>query len=113
MVLRYAQTQSIKSGEEYGVGFSVTDNRFQLEYKGTATLEKLKHPIDKKPYQIDFDETGYYQGITLTNVSLDGGDEIFFDRRGTPTAGGSVTIAFAGQQRTIQVSRPTGLVTSN
>lgn len=116
--LRYAQNQSLKfdvqSGGKYGVWFSVSGNWFQcIKNNGTPTPDGVVHPIDKKPFQVDFDNVGYLQGITLVSVSLDVNDQIFFDKRGTPSVAGSVTIRFAGEQRTVTVSSPTGMVTIN
>jgi len=121
---RYARHQSIKTdvptSQKFGLWFTLPQggadngNWFKtVKGNGTPTPDVIIHPLDKKDYAVDFDNSGYFSGITLSGVSLDVNDQLYFDRRGTPSVGGTVTIQYAGDQRTITVNRPSGVVSIN
>jgi prepilin-type N-terminal cleavage/methylation domain-containing protein len=120
--LEYARNQSLKmdvnASSAYGVSFlgprteADNGNWFQCVQKnGLLPLITLTHPVSRKPYKIDFDESGYYQGITITGLALDGNGRVFFDKTGSPSTPGTITIGYGNRQRTISISRYTGSVT--
>lgn len=120
---QYARSQSIlsdaASGQEYGVWVALPQgggvgNWFQaVKGNGTPTPDGIIHPLEKNPYLVDFDNSGYFAGVTLSALSLDVNDQLYFNKRGVPSLSGSVTIQYAGGERTISISRPAGIVAIN
>jgi prepilin-type N-terminal cleavage/methylation domain-containing protein len=118
--LLYARNLSAASNvtnvTAYGVWFTPPQggadngNWFQCIQAGPLFPLDVTHPVNKRTYKIDFDTSGYFQGITLISVGLDPQNRVFFDKRGTPSVSGSVIIQYGGQTRTITVSGPFGTV---
>ena len=120
---QYARSQSIltdaASGAEFGVWMALPQaggagNWLRcVKGNGTPTPETILHPLDKDPYAVDFDETGYLEGVTLTAISLDANNQLYFDRQGVPSPGGTVTVRYGARERTISINRPSGVVAIN
>lgn len=121
--LQYARIQAIVKdvprGQGMGLWFSLSQegqddgNWFKMiQANGTDGASPLPqiHPIDKRMYAVDFDESGYFQGTTIKEIQLDANNQLFFDHEGTPSIGGNITIMLAEEQRTISVSMPHGRV---
>ncbi len=103
--IQYIQSLSIKEGVVYGVKFFPGADSFRCYEKSSG--DTIYHPIDKKPYIIDFD--GQLQGVDLVSTDLPSSKEEF-NSLGEPSSGGSVILGYAGFQKTINVSAVTGMV---
>lgn len=111
--LYYAQSISIKEGKDYKVQFQIAQNRFSCQ-ESLTSLKPL-HPADKKPYEIDFDDEGYIQGVTLISAifGISNKSSVKFNSLGEADDSGSVVLGYGGFQKTITVSSPSGKVSVN
>jgi prepilin-type N-terminal cleavage/methylation domain-containing protein len=109
--LHYVQSLSIKKeGESYGVKFNKT-TQFVRCFVGVGATTIL-HPIDKKPYILDFTGAGHLQGLNLVSTTFVG-NKVNFNALGEPSESGSIILEYAGLQKTINVSLPLGRVSVN
>jgi prepilin-type N-terminal cleavage/methylation domain-containing protein len=106
----YAQSISIKEGDSYGVKFNETTQAV-LCFKPPGNAPIL-HPIDKKPYIIDFIGAGPLQGLKIVSTTFVG-NKVNFNELGEPSESGSAILAYGGIQKTINVALPLGGVSVN
>ncbi len=65
----------------------------------------LSAPIGEGPFRRDYDVDAVFRGVTIHSLDLGGSQTLTFDRRGLPRQGGSVTLAYRGATRTVQVQQ--------
>ncbi len=108
--LRYAQAQSIAIGIDHGVEFSPANNTIRcFIVQGTPPYPSATHPATKLPYLIDFDTTSGLGGVTLASTTFTS-DTVTFDSLGSPTEGGSVSVAISGYTKNVTLSAVIGLL---
>jgi len=112
-MIQYCQSLSIKTGESHEVKFTVMQNRMKCQ--DLATTTPVIHPVDKKPYDIDFDVAATFQGVDIVSASFNPGNKssITFNSLGEPDKFGAVVLGYRGYQKTINVSLPLGKVSVN
>ena len=108
--IQYSQSLAIKKGIEYGVKFDKTTQTVTC-YKKQGS-ETILHPIEKKPYILDFSGSENLQGVEL-DVTTFVGNKVEFNDLGEPSQSGSVTVECADLQKTINISLPIGKVSVN
>jgi type IV fimbrial biogenesis protein FimU len=106
----YAQSISIKEGESYGVKFNKTIQAI-ICFKPPGNAPIL-HPIDKKPYIVDFIGVGHLQGLEIVSSTFVG-NKVNFNYLGEPSESGSAILAYGGIQKTINIALPLGKVSVN
>jgi len=107
--IQYVRSLSIKEGTGYGVKFFPDTNNF--ECYDTDTDGVILNPVDKKPYEIDFDAEGHLQGIDLVSAALGGNQVVEFNSLGELSVSGSVVLGYSGARKTVNVSAPLGRIT--
>jgi prepilin-type N-terminal cleavage/methylation domain-containing protein len=112
-VLYYAQSLAIKEGIAYTVNYDKTQEKFRC-YEPVSGLTIL-HPVDKKPYEMDFTGAGPFQGVDIVSAFFTPGNKSFltFNSLGEPDRNGTVVLGYGGYQKTINVSFPLGKVSVN
>ena len=133
--IRLARSQSMRSGDVYGVTIDHVTQRVQVQRYDTTTdpvsaVETLYHPVDRQLLDFDFDTLAMTSGVQITN-SQDIFDysgtgrrrTVLFDNQGTPIwilasgptthalAAGIVELSLDGQQQTVEIAPYTGRVT--
>jgi len=133
--IRLARSQSMRSGDVYGVTIDHVTQRVQVQRYDTTTdpvsaVETLYHPVDRQLLDFDFDTLAMTSGVQITN-SEDIFDysgtgrrrTVLFDNQGTPIwilasgptthalAAGIVELSLDGQQQTVEIAPYTGRVT--
>jgi prepilin-type N-terminal cleavage/methylation domain-containing protein len=106
----YAQSLAIKQGESYGVKFNKTTQAVNC-FKPPGNTP-IFHPIDKKPYILDFIGAGHLQGLKIVSTTFVG-NKVNFNELGEPSESGSAILAYGGIQKTINVALPLGKVSVN
>jgi type II secretion system protein H len=132
--LRYARSESMHSGEVHGIRVS-TNNQRVVVYKADLATDPvsidviLRHPVDKKPFDFDFDTAKMTAGVRIGN-NLDPflygtgrRMSVLFDASGAPIwivsststtyplQDGMVQLNSGNQQRIVRVAPVTGRVT--
>ena len=111
--LRYAQSQSIESGQAYGVEIDAAQNTFRCYLHDGATNPTVTNPFDKRSYQFDCDTYPRFAGVGIASASFGGGTFVTFDSLGAPSTGGTAVLSFGQCTRTITVNPVTGRVVSS
>ena len=133
--IRYARSESLRTGEAYGLTISqetqtVTVDRYDLTTAPISTLETLMHPIDKQPYDFNVSTRSTTQGVTISNsldvfnyTGLGRRRSLIFDASGSPKwivgsgpthhllADGTVELSLGSEQINVSVAPITGRVT--
>ena len=132
--LRYARSEALRSGEVHGVEIN-QDTQHVVVYKANLTTNPvsmaaiLPHPVDRKPYDLDFDTAMMTTGVIIGN-DLDSflygavrNKNLLFDTTGAPIwivsstetihplQDGMIRLVYGTQQRTVRVAPYTGRVT--
>ena len=109
----YTQSIAIKDGEDHKVNFNVVQDRLKCD--NIVTGLTILHPVDKKPYQLDFKAAGHFQGVVIVSASFNPGNKpsIIFNNLGEPDKFGAVVLGYLGNQKTINVALPLGKVSVN
>lgn len=131
--LRYARSEALRSGEVHGVEINHATQRV-VAYKADLSTEPvgmaliLTHPVDRKPYDFDFDTAVMTSGVSIGNFQKPfqffSGREmsVLFNASGLPIwidsttsttyplLDGMVELDYGAQQRTVRVAL-TGRVT--
>jgi prepilin-type N-terminal cleavage/methylation domain-containing protein len=112
-MLLYCQSSAIKEGEHHQVNFNVTQGRAKCQKLSTSVI--VLHPIDKKPFEIDFQVAGYFQGGEIVSAAFNPGSQtaVSFNSLGEPNKFGAVVLAYRGYQKTINVALPLGKISVN
>lgn len=110
--IQYAQSLAIKEGDIYGVHFNSGSEIFNC-YKTTPGTT-ITNPFNKKPYKVDFTAEGHLQGIDIVSSTFSAGNNfVYFNSLGEPNSSGTVTLAYGGLQKTINLSFPAGDLSVN
>ena len=133
--IRIARSESMRTGNVYGVTVSqvsqrVRVRRYDLSTDPVSGAETLYHPVDKQLLDFDFDEYAPTAGVRITNTqdvfNYSGTGRrrtVLFDAQGVPmwiVASGpsthamntsAVEISLGSQQQTVEVAAYTGRVT--
>ena len=131
--LQYAQFEALKSSLETRVEIIETDSIIRVkQFKPNQTLwvvnserdssiveegafQFMEHPL-KKGHEYTFalsGEESMFGSVNITNVDFGGGNVVTFDTLGTPSNGGTVTLALGARQIVISVDALTGKVTAS
>ena len=112
-MVQYCQSLSIKTGESHEVKFTVMQNRMKCQDLATTTT--VIHPVDKKPYDIDFDVATTFQGVNIVSVAFMPGNQssLHFSSLGEPNKNGTAVIGYGNLQRTITISGLLGNIAVN
>ncbi|UCH81607.1 MAG: type II secretion system protein [Nitrospiraceae bacterium] len=111
--IQYTQSLAIKEGIAYTINFDKTQEKFRC-FEPISDVTII-HPVDKKPYEIDFTAAGHFQGVDIQSALFSPGNKslITFNSLGEPDRYGDVIIDYRGYQKTINVSRLTGEISIN
>jgi prepilin-type N-terminal cleavage/methylation domain-containing protein len=109
----YSQSMAIKEEEIHKVNFNVAQDRFKCDNLVTGLT--ILHPVDRKPYNIDFAGAGHFQGVDIVSANFNPGNKsaVTFNSLGEPDKAGSVVLGYRGYQKTINVSLPLGKISVN
>lgn len=130
--LRFARAEAIRTGESHGVISTVADHRVRVfKLDETDAIPVIKYdvydPVSKKLYDLSFDNSAEFSGVTLEKSEFDFGgvaeqkNFIVFSPAGTPkfNDGGTmrmltvsrIRLSLGQHQRDIEVAPVTGRVT--
>jgi type II secretory pathway pseudopilin PulG len=126
--IRYAQNQSLLSGTSHGVYISESDERIRIyRLPSLIPIYDVYHPLEKTLYDIQIKSMSSISGVDLTSVLFNFGGSfsslnfLGFSSKGIPKfsflgtdymlVDGTITLAYAGEQRMISVAPMTGRVT--
>ena len=111
--IQYCQSMAIKTGLDHQVNFNVMQDKYKCQDMATTTT--VIHPIDKKPYDVDFDVVATFQGVEIVSVSFIPGNQptITFSSLGEPNKNGTIVLGYGGLQKTITVSGILGNIAVN
>lgn len=127
--IRYAQQLSMTTFERHGISFNVAGDSYIIYENGDPT-DPAVNPEDQSDFNIDFDDIGAYEGVTISFASfyngLVYGSIVEFDNLGIPyddsnnaladdlaaTNDNTIIITDAGGgSKTIMIEPGTGMVT--
>jgi prepilin-type N-terminal cleavage/methylation domain-containing protein len=124
--IRFARDESMRTGDSYGVRQMTAENRLQLHsIDGAGTfIYDVYHPIAKQRWDIDFDTSPHFRGLTITHsfdwrATCTRARHIAFRADGTPVCGDPLTVllnqaelklSFANISRKVIVDGFTGRV---
>ena len=110
--LAFAQIESISHSDDLRV---IVFNTAQGQYSIAAasdTATPITHPVTKNPYLVKFGGSGAYEmtGVTISNVSVGGDDELKFGQYGQldQAVAATITLACNGRSIVITVNATTG-----
>ncbi|MBW1895793.1 MAG: GspH/FimT family pseudopilin [Deltaproteobacteria bacterium] len=129
--LEFAQLTAATTGRETRVTIGDAQERIDVrQYKTTAdlftggdllaagdveggTYAFMQYPLKKgTDYLILLGDEDRFQGVDITTSDFNPpGDNVVFDPLGTPSKGGSVTLALGGRQMVVTLDALTGKVT--
>ena len=133
-VIRFARSESLRTGEIHGVQISQNTQRV-VAYKADLTTAPVSmdsidyHPLSKQAYDFDVDESTLTNGVTISNTqdpflyATGRRKNLLFDASGVPiwivsaTAttyilqDGVVQLSFGRDNRSVRVAQITGRVT--
>ncbi len=130
--IRFTRSEAIRTGKPHGISATVNAQRLRVyELKEVfgfpAPDYSVRNPVDKKLYDLQFANEPGWRGVSLTNIYFKfvgiatPQDDIGFDPTGLPKheSAGSIsmleqatlTLGYAGHQRTVIVAPITGRVT--
>jgi len=111
--ISYCQSIAIKEGEDYKINFNEVQERFKCN--NVVTSLTTLHPVDRKPYNIDFKLAGQFQGVDIVNATFSPGNksDVTFNSLGEPNRSGTVTLDYNGYQKTIGISGLLGEISVN
>ncbi|MGD9169627.1 MAG: hypothetical protein PVI97_06150 [Candidatus Thiodiazotropha sp.] len=136
--LRYARSESMRSGAIHGVLFDIDDTDSSAKdihaFKADLTISPfgnagtLFHPLSKQTYDLWLDKGGFSKNVKFLNTanpfSFQGVDQsqkhIFFTAQGIPVyvhegvlsrfTSGDIQLAYGGQNRAVSIQPTTGRV---
>ncbi len=134
--IRFAQTESIRTGNSYGVIFDKNNETIKVFVLSSNNPQyTVYHPVNKKTYTLDLNNNSHTTGVDLQDYSIKfnkpsgwfsffslPSDQISFNSSGQPKysskygngdymlESASITLSYAGQTRVIQISPMTGRV---
>lgn len=130
--LVFARGEALRTAQPHGVRFRTTLDKvevFRLDLSGPSPVEvyDVRHPLDKKPYDIDLDDFPYTAGATASanfryEISGTPSLAVAFDARGEPVAAndldpaiqdGVVTVVLGPRSRTVTVEQLTGRIVAS
>lgn len=98
--IRYARSYAIMTAGTINVVFDTTIEKYELK----DSSGQIKHPFSKNNFLITMTKQFDLEGIDLYQVTINGGGStLSFSDLGI-TAGGTITIRYAGRIKTITVS---------
>ena len=127
--VRYARSEAMRSGEIHGIDISPSNQKVKV-YRVSLTTDPdvlLTHPVDKKPYEFDFDKIVMMSGVSINDAEnpflfINGyKKKLNFGANGlpgdidtatgaiNPLLAGSVRLDYGAHSRTVRIS-PTGRV---
>ena len=130
--LEYAQLTAATSGRKTRVAIGQSPNRIRVrQYKPTAdlfnggdvlvagdvesgTYESMQYPPKKgTDYLILLGDEDRFKGVDITasDFNPESADSVVFDTLGTPSKGGTVTLALGSRQMVVTLNELTGKVT--
>ena len=109
--IHYVRSLAIKEGVDHRVRFFIAQELFRCGLQGAGNF--IYNPLDKKLYFVDFTAEGPLKGVDIVSADFGGMPVVGFNSLGEPWAGGSVVLAYAGLQKTINVTAPIGKVSVN
>lgn len=132
--LRFARTESLRTGRVHGVRFDSTGGaaRLRVFYYTTDTPPVqsfgVLHPVDRSTFDVDLASRGATTGVAIASASFSAGTsvtstEVAFDATGAPVVqigtavqamtAGDVVLSRAGLSRTVSVDPGTGRVSEH
>lgn len=132
--IRYARSESLRTGEIHGVQISQNTQRV-VAYKADLTTSPvsmdyvLYHPVSKQKFDYDVDTGVMTNGVSITNTqdpfryATGRRKNLLFDSTGVPIwivnstsstyilQDGTVQLSYQGDDRTVTVAQVTGRVT--
>jgi prepilin-type N-terminal cleavage/methylation domain-containing protein len=130
--LQYAQLTAMTSGRKTQVVIAAPEDRIAVRpYRAPAdlfgggdeliagdvesgTYELMQYPLKKgSNYLINLSDEDRFRGVDITTSDFNVGDPVFFDTLGSPSKGGSATLALGGRQMVVNLDSLTGKVTVN
>lgn len=130
--LIFARGEALRTAVPHGVRFRTSLDKievFRLDLSGPSPVEvyDVRHPLDRKLYDVDLDDFPYTAGATASadfryEVSGAPSLAVAFDARGEPVAAndldpaiqdGVVTVALGPRSRTVTVAQLTGRIVAS
>ena len=127
--LHYAQLSAMTSGRntrvviadtidqigvrQYTISANLTSGGNQLVAANveSGTYELMEYPLKKGfDYQIQFPNEDRFRGVDITASDFDASNPVDFNTLGSPSHGGTVTLALKGQQMVVTLDALTGKV---
>ena len=104
---RIAVRQYQTAADLFGGGDELADSAVENE-----TFELMGHPMNKgADYEIKFTDEDRFQGVDITASDFNVEAPVRFGALGTPSKGGTVTLACGGRQMVVTLDALTGKVT--
>jgi prepilin-type N-terminal cleavage/methylation domain-containing protein len=136
--MRYARSESMRSGEIHGVLFDIDDGesgakdiqvfKADLAVSPFGNAGTLYHPLSKQPYDLWLDKGGFTKNVKFSSTAhpfsfegvVQAKKHIFFTTQGLPVyvtdgvmsrfTGGEILLAYGGQSRVISIQPTSGRV---
>ena len=126
--IRFARSEAIRSSTTHGVNTDASNNRVRVySLPGLTAIYDVRHPVDKKFYDIQFNTHSIMAGVNLVSASFDfdgsfnSASFLDFNAAGMPKysasgvdymlTNGVITLNKSSQQRVVSISPMTGRVT--
>ncbi|PIQ86955.1 MAG: hypothetical protein COV74_02720 [Candidatus Omnitrophica bacterium CG11_big_fil_rev_8_21_14_0_20_45_26] len=115
--IRYIQQIALAQQRRTRITFDAGTDSYAAEMENTPNAEdwtSINDPLTRQTFQVIFN-TGDYQGVDITGVTLGSGDVLIFDEMGDPYTDGNVALVEPANivlngTRQIQITRETGRV---
>lgn len=110
--LLYAQNEAIAQQKSVRVTFTPASNRYAISYTDGTVLHvgwKGGDPANNN-HSMDFDQDRRFKGVEITTASFGGGGVgpgvgyVEFDALGSPNAGGTIEMYYAGDGQTYEIT---------
>jgi prepilin-type N-terminal cleavage/methylation domain-containing protein len=109
--MRYAQILALKTGVRHRVSFYAPGQAYAVRRDNGGSWDLCTHPVTKKPWKAVLDDASRYAGLTMGESQFGSSDYLYYDKFGSPEAGGAVTFTLGGVTRTIRVAPLSGKIT--
>ena len=107
--LRYARSEAMRTGTSIRVAIDNDNDRFLVADVSGTTEQTLYHPVNKKPYDIDYPVLENCSGV---DIDGSGKMNIDFTAQGLTDADRTITLTYGSSSTTIVVESSTGRITS-
>ena len=107
--LRFARNEAMRTGSAFRVEIDNDNDRFVVTDLSGSAGQTVYHPVNKKPYGIDFATSMIYSGVDINGSSK---IDIDFTARGLTDADRVITLSYGSFSTQIMVESTSGRITS-